>query len=234
MRELALLRRMQSSPYAGELLVNAVLGIDAGVRWRWTTRACTRWTQSPVDAWLTMSEGDLDRMLAGKAPEGDVGYRLGDRDGPARLQQAYATLALATLGWCGAWPDPTAAGEHDERLRDAVLHVRVGPNDGIGELFPAASLSANGRALGLHTIRVRLTDAVHPCLTTIGLVGGDELRTTLGVQLLRIAAAEIRHAGEVPASADIDGTIVFFRSRTLPLATKIAHLWDMTGPRTRT
>lgn len=237
MRELALLQRMRSSPYGGALLANAILGVDCGDKLLWTPRKCVPWGGEAVDAWLTLSSADLDSVLSGGIPSGNVSYRIGDRDAAPRMRQAHGVLALATIGWCGPWPDANAALEHDARLRDAVFNVVVGANDGVGNLFAIEQLSSAGRALGLADVNVRLTDGARPCLTTInlgtGALTGDELRTTLGVQSLRIAAAEIRSADAVPSSADIDGSVVYFQSVPLPLATKIARLWEMTTRRPR-
>lgn len=222
MTEAALLRRMRESPYAGAWLARARLGLDVdGARWTWSPAAALPWDGRPVDAWLRCTEADLVAMLAGRPPEGDVGYALGDRDLAPRLRQAHALLGLAALGWCGPWPDAAVDREHVRLVREALLDLAVGPGDGRRPLFPA------GAPHGLDRVTMRFTDGAARRWATAGLAdeGPGELVTDAGPRALRIAALHLVEHGSLPARLDTDEGTLAISAGPLPLPHRIGTLW---------
>jgi hypothetical protein len=245
--ELAVLARLRAGPYGGRWLHGAVLGVevDGDPRWRAGLNGVRPFdgAASPVDAWIVCGAGDLGRMLAGQAPEGSVGYRLGDRAGAPRLCQARALFALAALGWCGPWPDAAASAELDTRMRAAAQNIAVGPADATGALFAA------GAPYALDAVAWRATDTVRGrVFVTAGLAGRDGAGH--GCELLvrvspraeeRDALRALRAAALLAAERDgrmpgrLDGPLPLSLRPAegfpdgLPLASGVVPVWQVEG-----
>ncbi len=246
--ELVILSRLRSAPCGGRWVHGAVFGmeLDGAPRWRAGVGSVLPYAGEPVDAWILCSAADLDAMLAGRVPSGRVGYRLGDRDGAPRLQQARATFALAALGWCGPWPDPAATPALDARMRAAAQDLAIGPADEVGALF------AIGAPLGLDAVAWRATDDVRGrVVATAGLAGRDgagldcELLTRArrgadpreALRALRAAAlfvAEVRPNGSIPAVLEVGDRRLELRAAPgfpegMPLASAMVPVWEVGG-----
>lgn len=213
---LPLLERLRRSPFGGEWLRGARLRVDCdGEQLLAATDRVVEWSGEPTDAVIQTSGADFDRMLASVAPEARVGWVLGDReDAPARLKQARAVMALAALGWCGPWPDAEAAAELVALTRRAALDLAVGPADTVGPLFRP------GAPPELASVHVRLTDGARPRHTTLGLSdtpGAPEFVTDGGPLRLRLSVLHWLEAGSVPATLAVDGEVLRFRSKPMPL-----------------
>ncbi len=165
--------RLRASPYGGTWLRGAALGLQCGAeRWRLGLDEVVPYTGGRVDAWIQMEPPDLDAMTRGAPPPGRVGYRLADGDVPPRVAQARALFALASLGWCGPWPDPNATPDHDALLRGAAYDLAIGPEDAVMPMYTQPA------PYGLHEVPLRVTDTFEArWVTTVGLsvVGACEV-----------------------------------------------------------
>lgn len=207
--ELTLLQRLLTSPYTSrrfweERPVLALVAAQGAwlIRDRGVFPAEGAPSQTAVDATIRCSPADLAAMAAGRAPV-EVSYALGDRSGANRRKQASVVLALAALGWCGPWPDPSADREHIRLVRAAHYDLGIGPADGVAPLFPEGG--------PLPGITVRLTQGVQGTeLATVGIadvVGRPELTTVvpgrgdprLGFPALRAAALAAAEGALTPA-----------------------------------
>ena len=222
---LPLLDRLRRSPFGGAFLNGARLGLECGGEGLLlATDRVVPWAGEAVDAALSTTVDDLDRMLAGVAPAGRVGWALGERDGAPRLKQARAALALAALGWCGPWPDPGADAELVALTRRAVLDLAVGPADRIGPLFPAAAPPE------LHRLQLRFTDGARPRHATVGLSdqpGAPEFVTDAHPRWLRVAALAWLEEGSVPRGLAVEGTVLRFHGAPMPLPNAISTLYTV-------
>lgn len=222
---LPLLDRLRRSPFGGAFLNGARLGLDCGGEGLLlATDRVVPWAGEAVDATLSTTVDDLDRMLAGVAPAGRVGWVIGERDGAPRLKQARAALALAALGWCGPWPDPGADAELVALTRRAVFDLAVGPADRIGPLFPAAAPAE------LHGLQLRFTDGARPRHATVGLSdqpGAPEFVTDAHPRWLRVAALAWLEEGSVPRVLAVEGTALRFHGAPMPLPNAISTLYTV-------
>jgi hypothetical protein len=196
---LLLLDRLRRSPFGGPWLAGARLRVDCGnARLLAATDRVCDWDGTEVDAVLRTSEADLDAMLAGAPPAGEVGWVLGERaDTAPRIRQARAVLALAALGWCGPWPD-----------------LAIGPADRVSALFPP------GAPPELAAVSYRFTDGARPRHTTLGLSdrpGAPEFTTDLHPRALRVAVIHWLETGSLPATLTHDALRLGFRTSPLPL-----------------
>lgn len=144
-----------------------------------------------TDAVIRCAPEDLTAMAEGRVPAA-VSYTLGDRPGAPRRKQARVVLALAALGWCGPWPDPTVDPEHIRLVRAAHHDLGIGPCDGVARLFaeggplPHVSVRLTQGAAGTELATVGLADTLGlPELTTIVPGRGDP---RLGFPALRAGA----------------------------------------------
>jgi hypothetical protein len=212
---LPLLDRLRRSPFGGAWLTGAAFGIEAGERLFASTTRVMPYADEPVDAWLLTPPADLDRMLAGAAPEAQVGFRLGERpDVAPRVRQARAVLALAALGWCGPWPDPAANPELVALTRRACFDLTIGPADRVGALF------APGAPPELARLQLRFTDGARPRHATLGLSdtpGAPEFWTDGDVRLLRVAALHWLEVGALPGTLETERGVIRFTAAPLPL-----------------
>lgn len=206
--ELDLVRRLATSPFTRGLFWEGRprLALHAGHAWVIRDRGVFLPDDAPVDATLHTTGDDLDRMLRGEVPTGEVRYVLGTRSVADRRKQAFALLALAALGWCGPWPDPEADPGHIPLLRRAWWDLGIGPEDGRGPLFPPG---------GPLDVTVRITETVEATwLVTDGLsdrVGWPEVVTAVPPRSdprrawprLRAAALWLLEEGRVPASINV-------------------------------
>lgn len=213
---LPLLDRLRRSPYGGDWLRGAALGLEAGEeRVFCSTGRVMPYAGEALDAWIVASVEDVVELLAGRLPSGQVGFRLGDRDDVApRIKQARAVMALAALGWAGPWPDPEADAELHALTRRAVLDLALGPNDGLTALFPP---NAPGE---LTQIGVRLTDGARPKRCTLGLSdvpGGPEFWTGGPARNLRFAALHWLDAGSIPTTLQTEHDVLRFTPKPMPL-----------------
>jgi hypothetical protein len=158
-----------------------------------------------VDAVIRCTPDDLAAMAAGRAPA-SVSYRLGGRSGADRRKQACALLALAALGWCGPWPDPTADPEHVRLVRGAHYDLGIGPTDGVARLFPEGgplpdvTVRLTHGAQGIELVTVGLADVVgRPELATVVPGRGDP---RLGIPALRAAALSVAE-GALPRTLPV-------------------------------
>ena len=219
---LPLLDRLRRSPFGGAWLTGAAIGLEAGERLFVSTTRVMPYADEAVDAWITTEPADLDRMLTGTPPAGQVGYRLGNRpDAAPRVQQARAIFALAALGWCGPWPDPAADRELVDLTRRAALDLALGPADRVTALFPPEA------PLELARLRLRFTDGARPRRCTLGLSdtpGAPELWTDGDARLLRIAALHILESGSCPSTLETDRGVIRFTAAPLPLPHALSAL----------
>ena len=223
---LPLLDRLRRSPFGGDWLRGARLALQCGDdALLLATDRVVPWGGEPVDARLLAQPADLDRLLSGEVPEGEVGWVLGEREDAApRVKQARAVLALAALGWCGPWPHPDAAPELVALTRRAVLDLAVGPADAVGPLFPPAVPAE------LRGVQLRFTDGARPRHTTLGLsdtAGAPEFVTDAGPRWLRVAVLAWIEAGSVPRRLDVEGTVLDFRPAPLPLPHGLSELYTV-------
>jgi hypothetical protein len=213
---LLLLDRLRRSPFGGPWLAGARLRVDCGnARLLAATDRVCDWDGTEVDAVLRTSEADLDAMLAGAPPAGEVGWVLGERaDTAPRIRQARAVLALAALGWCGPWPDAAADRELVALTRRALLDLAIGPADRVSALFPP------GAPPELAAVSYRFTDGARPRHTTLGLSdrpGAPEFTTDLHPRALRVAVIHWLETGSLPATLTHDALRLGFRTSPLPL-----------------
>ena len=201
---LPLLDRLRRSPFGGDWLHGAALGLDTGgERVLLSTTRVMPYADEPLDAWIVASDEDVAAMLGNQAPPGQVGFRLGERgDAAPRIKQARAVMALAALGWAGAWPDTAADAELHALTRRAVLDLALGPNDGLTALFPPDAPPE------LAAIAVRLTDGARPKRCTVGL--SDALHWL--------------ECGSVPATLETDRGVLRFTAAPLPLPRELGAL----------
>lgn len=225
MNPAALLLHLRGAPWA-RWLQDARVGLDLGDRYLISPRRVTPWVDEPVDAWVWAQEDDVDRMLRREAPAGEIRMRLGERALAPRLRQAHAVLTLASLGWCGPWPDPAAAAEHVDMVREAILAVAIGPKDGEADLFPPGA--------PVPPFTLRFTDGARPAWVTVGLfeVLGAELCATGKAPPLRAMRALVLDALEhgrfarslVLAMPDGAERTVTTIAEALPLPTRVGAL----------
>lgn len=201
--DVALHQRLVTSPFTrrrfwDERPVLAIVAGDAA----WVIRDRGLFpTEAPaadVDAVIRCTAEDLTAMAAGRAPA-SVSYTLGARSGADRRKQARVVLALAALGWCGPWPDPTADAEHVRLVRAAHYDLGIGPTDGVARLFPEGgplpdvTVRLTHGAQGVELVTVGLADVVgRPELTTVVPGRGDP---RLGFPALRAAALAVAEGG---------------------------------------
>jgi hypothetical protein len=227
---LPLLNRLRTSPFGGDWLRGARLVVAcAEHRLLAATDRVVPWKGESADALLRMTEADLDAMLAGAPPAGEVGWVLGERDDAApRVMQARAVMALAALGWCGPWPDPDADRELVALTRRAVFDLAVGPADAVGPLFRP------GAPPELASVQLRFTDGARPLHSTLGLSnapGAPEFVTDADPRCLRVAVLHWLEARAVPATlAHGDDTLRFRPRAPLPLPHGTATLVQVGGP----
>ncbi len=111
---------------------------------------------SRADGEVRCREEDLEAMLSGQTPPGEVVLGLGSREVPPWRAQARGVLLLAALGWAGPWPDPDAEEDHELLVRAALLDLSIGRADARLRLFsqggPAQSVPFD---LGGVELRVR-------------------------------------------------------------------------------
>ena len=218
---LRLLDRLRRSPYGGAWVAGARFGVRvsssgaADEELLFATDRVQAWRGEAVDAWLHTSAGDVEALLAGRSPEGTVGYALGDRGDVAdRVKQARAVMGLGALGWCGPWPDAAAAPEVVALTRRACLDLAIGPADELRPLFSThAPAPLRGHAL-------RLTDGARRRWCTVGLsdtAGLPELWTDGDPRVVRIAALHLCESGSLPSRLDTPVGTVRFEAGPLPL-----------------
>ena len=218
-----LLDRMRRSPFGGDWLRGAALGLNIGEeRLFLSTTRVMPYALEAVDAWLVASEDDLAAMLGNAPPPGQVGFKLGSRlDAAPRIMQARALLTLAALGWAGPWPDPAADAELHALTRRAVLDLAVGPNDGWTSLFPSSAPPE------IVSLSIRLTDGARPKRCTVGLSdapGAPEFWTEGPPWLLRVAVLHWVEVGSVPTTLETDRGILTFSASPLPLPRGLSRL----------
>lgn len=227
---LPLLDRLRRSNYGGDWLRGAMIGLEVGDEQVFcSTSRVMPYAGEALDTWIVASSEDVAAMLAGAAPPGQVGFRLGGRDDAApRIKQARAVMALAALGWAGPWPDPEADAELHALTRRAVLDLALGANDGLTALFPPSAPSE------LAAIGVRLTDGARPKRCTLGLSdapGGPEFWTDGPTRNLRFAALHWLEVGSIPGTLEIEGGELRFTSTPLPLPLGLGRLVRVEGGR---
>jgi hypothetical protein len=217
--EIALLQRIVRSPFAGPWFWadRPVLAIvvppspgasaSAGLRLVLRDRGLFPDADAPVDATITCGAADLDAMAAGRPPRGPVTYALGHRPLAPRRKQAHALLALAAMGWCGAWPDPGAAPEHVALVRAALYDLGIGPTDGEARLFPAegplphVGVRLTEGAAGTELVTVGLADrplSGRPALPEIAALAPPRTDPRAAFPALRAAALYLAEAGSLP------------------------------------
>lgn len=221
MRELLLLNVLRSSPYSA-WLGEARLRIDCGTdQFDWSTRGVTTWAGAPVDAVLTCSPADLDRMLAKKPAEEAVRLQLGERDAPARLKHARSMLAATALGWMGPVPDPDSPAELEREVRRACLEIVIGPGDSILPLFSPAAPAE------WQECRVRVTEGARRRYTTLGMADtalAAELWADGGLGTLRSVALAVAGLARAPRALNVGDNRYALTPQPLASARGTRHL----------
>ncbi len=210
--EVHLLTRLTTSPFTRSRFweERPVIALVAGHQ-AWVIRDRGLFLSAPidaVDAVIRCTPEDLTAMVAGRPPEGSVSYTLGTRPGADRKKQARVVLALAALGWCGPWPDPTATREHVRLVRAAHFDLGLGPTDGVAPLFPEGgplpdvTVRLTHGAPGIEIATVGLADVVgRPELTTLVPGRGDPRLGFPALRAAALAAAEGALAPTLPVGA---------------------------------
>lgn len=149
-----------------------------------------------ADAEVSCEDEDLDAMLSGQTPPGEVVLTLGQREVPEWRAVARGVLLMAALGWAGMWPDPDAEEDHEVLVRGALLDLSLGRADARLRLF--SSSDPRGPApMGLGPVEVRVRDGAR----------GRELNTE-GLSLWSPSPVELEERRGPPARAAELGTVL--------------------------